>query len=445
VAEQTQPDLISARRENDRTVVDFDHRGATMVTDGQEVWAQLRSRCPVAWTDAHDGHWVFTGAKEVMDAARDDARVSSAHDDRGRGGVAIPAMPNWGGLIEMDPPAFTAIRKAFVPWFTRKSAEARRPLVEMIVDFCIDNIVERGEADFSTELAAPIPALLTMQFMGFPLSEAARWAEIFHLHSYAVPGTPDGDRVAREIVELGGIIRDRAAAARKNPREDFLSFLANLRIDGELLSLEDISGHGFLVLIGGTDTSAALLTNTLIHVSEHPGTRESLLGHPGRLATAFHEFLRLYTPVPSLARTVTTDCVVAGEQLRVGDRVLLSWAAPNHEPTLFQNPHDAQLDRWPNRHISFGLGLHRCIGANVAEVVWTTAIVRILERMPDFRVHLDRAARYPDVGASDGWISVPTTFTPGRSLGVTLDEAIGAGVTLAASHAADADRDEQDI
>lgn len=323
--ESLRSSLVSPRTEGGRTVVDFNHRGPQMVQHGREVWSELQSHCPVAWTQAHGGHWVFTGAPEVMDASRDDGRFSSAHDQGARGGVAIPSMPNWAGIIEMDPPQFTAIRKAFVPWFTRKSAEARRPVVEMIVDYCIDAIIEKGEADFASELVAPIPALLTMQFMGFPLSEAARWADVFHHHSYAVPGTPDGNRVHDEVIELERIIRERAAAAREKPGPDFLSYVANLRIDGELLPLEQVSGHGFLVLIGGTDTSAALLTNTLIHVSEHPQTRAQLLGDPGGLITAFHEFLRYYTPVPSLARTVTTDCVVAGERLRAGDRVLLSW------------------------------------------------------------------------------------------------------------------------
>ena len=443
--ESLRSSLVSPRAEGGRTVVDFNHRGPQMAQHGREVWSELQSHCPVAWTQAHGGHWVFTGAPEVMDASRDDGRFSSDHDQGARGGVAIPSMPNWAGIIEMDPPPFTAIRKAFVPWFTRKSAEARRPLVEMIVDYCIDTIIEKGEADFASELVAPIPALLTMQFMGFPLSEAARWADVFHHHSYAVPGTPDGNRVRDEVIELGGIIRERAAAAREKPGPDFLSYLANLRIDGELLPLEQVSGHGFLVLIGGTDTSAALLTNTLIHVSEHPQTRAALLGNPDGLVTAFHEFLRYYTPVPSLARTVTTDCVVAGERLRAGDRVLLSWAAANMSPDLFDEPERVRLDRWPNRHVSFGIGLHRCLGANVAEVVWTSAIVRILERLPDFTIHLDRAVRYPDVGASDGWISTPATFTPGRKVGATLNEDIGAGVTRIASGVAESERGTEEI
>jgi cytochrome P450 len=114
-------------------------------------------------------------------------------------------------------------------------------------------------------------------------------------------------------------------------------------------------------------------------------------------------------------------------------------------PDLFNEPERVRLDRWPNRHVSFGIGLHRCLGANVAEVVWTSAIVRILERLPDFTVHLDQAVRYPDVGASDGWISTPATFTPGRKVGATLNEDIGAGVTRIASGVAESERGTEDI
>jgi cytochrome P450 len=445
MSETVGTEFVAPQERDGRTAVEFNYRGPVMVGHAREVWHEMQSRCPVAWTEAHGGHWVFTGAHEVMDAARDDARFSSAHVLGTETGVAIPAMPNWGGIIEMDPPEFTPIRKAFVPWFTRKSAEARRPLVEMIVDYCLDAFIERGEADLAAELAAPIPALLTMQFMGFPLSEAARWAELFHLHSYAVPGTPDGDRVVEGIVELERIIRQRAAAARGNPGPDFLSFLANLRVDGELLPLEQVSGHGFLVLIGGTDTSAALLTNTLIHVSEHPEIREKLQGGPESLVTAFHEFVRFYTPVPSLARTATSECVMAGQRIRPGDRVLLSWAAANLSPELFDEPDELRTGRWPNRHIAFGIGLHRCLGANVAEVLWTSAVARILERLPDFRIDMSRAVRYPDIGVSDGWISAPATFPPGTKVGATLNEELGLDVTQLASDLADLERDAEDV
>ncbi len=441
--ESLRSSLVSPQAEGGRTVVDFNHRGPQMVQHGREVWSELQSQCPVAWTQAHGGHWVFTGAPEVMDASRDDGRFSSAHDQGARGGVAIPSMPNWAGIIEMDPPQFTAIRKAFVPWFTRKSAEARRPLVEMIVDYCIDTIIEKGEADLASELVAPIPALLTMQFMGFPLSEAARWADVFHHHSYAVPGTPDGNRVRDEVIELGRIIGERAAAAREKPGPDFLSYLANLRIDGELLPLEQVSGHGFLVLIGGTDTSAALLTNTYPHVrapadpccaarqsrwAGHRVPRVPALLHAGAVAGA----------------EVTTDCVVAGERLgwRPGPAVVgrgehvagpVRRARAGSAGSLAQPP---CLVR--HRPAPVPGGQRRRGGVDVA-------IVRILERLPDFTIHLDRAVRYPDVGASDGWISTPATFTPGRKVGATLDEDLGAGVTRVASGVAESERGTEDI
>lgn len=414
-------DLISFKTgANGRAEVDFNHHDPAMIKTARETFGQLRATCPVAWTDALGGYWVVTGNEEVQQVARDDATYSSENDHHTRFGVAHPPMPHWAGMIEMDPPEFTPLRKAFVPWFSPRAAHERQPLTEMIVDYCIDQIIEQGTCDLTDDIAVPVPALLTMDLVGFPFAESGEMADLFHRHTFTPPGTPERDALNADVARFSELLHKRAAERRAQPTKDFLSFMANVEIGGRLLSLEEIAGHAFLVLIGGIDTSTALLSNTFIQLQQDPAARAALLACPQRLDAAFDEYMRYYSPVQGLARTVAGDCTLGGQQLRENDRVWLSWASANLDESVFPDAGTVKLDRYPNRHLGFGIGLHRCLGANIAKVTWLTTVRRILDRMPDYVLDLDACVPFPTVGTSPGWLKTPATFTQGPRVGASL-------------------------
>jgi cytochrome P450 len=400
--------------------VDFDHHSPEMPDRNWTVFAQLRTDCPVAYTEAHNGFWMISGHDEVQRAARDDATFSSANDLVSRLGVALPPMPAKAGIIETDPPYFTKLRKAFVPWFSPGAAEARRANIQQITDYCIDQMIEQGHGDLTEGITSPVPGLLTMQFLGFSPADSAWMGDLFHRHSYVPPHTPERDQVDRDVEQLGVQLYERAAACRERPTDDFLSFLANLCIDGELLSLQEVAEHAFLVLAGGIDTTTALMSNTLLHLDEHPELRPRLLAEPELMSTAFDEYLRYYSPVQGLARTITASCTWAGQDLRENDRAWLSWASANHDDSVFPDSESIRLERTPNRHMAFGVGVHRCLGANLAKVTWQTVITSVLTRLPDYAV--DRAAcrRFTTIGVINGWIATPATFLPGPTVDARL-------------------------
>ena len=400
--------------------IDFDHHSPVMPDHGWEVLAELRSKCPVAHTGSHGGYWLISGHGELQNAARDDSTFSSANDLKTRLGIALPAMPARAGIIETDPPLFFQLRKAFVPWFSPGAAEARRSQVQQITDYCIDKIIGDGRCDLTMDVTAPVPALLTMQFLGFPASDSEWMGDLFHRHSYIPPNTPERDQLDRDVEELGKQLFERAAKRREDPHDDFLSFLANLKIDGELMSLQEVAENAFLVLAGGIDTTTALMTNTLLHLDEHPEIRPRLLSDPQFRSTAFDEYLRYYSPVQGLARTVTRDCTFFGQELKENDRVWLSWAAANHAESVFDDPESIRLDRAPNRHVAFGVGIHRCLGANLAKVTWQTVITSVLTRLGDFRIDRAACSRFTTIGVINGWIGTPATFTPGEQTGAQL-------------------------
>jgi cytochrome P450 len=403
------------------TTVEFDHHSPIMPEHNWEVFADLRAKCPVAYTQAHGGYWMISGHDSVQAAARDDDTFSSVNDLDKMKGIALPAMPAKAGIIETDPPYFFHLRKAFVPWLSPGAAEARRADIQQITDYCIDQVIEKGNCDLTEDITSPVPGLLTLQFLGFSPADSERMSDLFHRHAYVPPNTLDRDQLDRDMEALGVDLYQRAAAARDKPQTgDFLSFMANVEIDGKLLSLEAVTENAFLVLAGGIDTTTSLTTNTLLYLEEHPEVRARLLDDEAFRNLAFDEFLRYYSPIQGLARTVTRDCTWAGQDLRRYDRVWLSWASANHDESAFHDPETVQLERYPNRHVAFGVGIHRCIGANLAKVSWQVMVTSILTRMPDFKV--DRAAcrRFPTIGVVNGWIGTPATFTPGPRVGATL-------------------------
>jgi cytochrome P450 len=134
--------------------------------------------------------------------------------------------------------------------------------------------------------------------------------------------------------------------------------------------------------------------------------------------------LRFYTPAPGDGRTVTEDFEVDGVELKEGDRLWLSWAMANRDPEVFPDPNEVILDRSNNRHSSFGLGIHRCIGSNVARMTFKAMVTAVLDRMPDFTCDPAGAVHYDTVGIINGMKHLPATFTPGKQLGPGLEETL---------------------
>jgi cytochrome P450 len=402
-------------------IVEFDHHSPAMPENNWAVFSELRAKCPVAYTEAHGGFWMISGHDEVQRAARDDDTFSSVNDLDKLLGIALPAMPAKAGIIETDPPFFLHLRKAFVPWFSPGASEARRGDIQQITDYCIDRVIGKGRCDLTEDITSPVPGLLTLQFLGFSPAESEQMSDLFHRHAYVPPNTPEREQLDRDVEQLGVELYRRAAAARENPRQgDFLSFLATMEIEGQQLTLQEVTENAFLVLAGGIDTTTALTTNTLLYLDDRPEIRPRLLEDEAFRNMAFEEFLRYYSPVQGLARTITKDCTWAGQELRRYDRAWLSWASANHDETAFGDPETVKLDRTPNRHVAFGVGIHRCIGANLAKVSWQTMVTSILTRMPDYKVDRAGCRRFTTIGVINGWISTPATFTPGPQVGAKL-------------------------
>jgi cytochrome P450 len=212
---------------------------------------------------------------------------------------------------------------------------------------------------------------------------------------------------------------------RANPRPGLVNALLELRINGEPVDDLDLLGVMGLLIGGGFDTTTALTAHALEWLSENPQERDRLnRERDSLLDSATEEFLRYYTPAPGDGRTISADCEIAGTQFKEGDRVWLSWAMANRDPSVFPDPNTIDMGRKGNRHHSFGLGIHRCIGSNVARTVFKRMLIQVLDRMPDYHCDPEGAVHYTTIGVINGMRQLPATFTPGARVGAGLDETL---------------------
>jgi len=398
-------------RSTDKPVIEFDHLSARYAADPLSVYREMRSRCPVAWTDAHDGFWVTSTYADVFAASRDDHTFSS------RNGVVIPSESGLHLLpIEVDPPELGAYRRAMNPAFNPRAVAKLVPEFECLAAWCIDQVIESGEIDLVEDLASPVPAMTTLLLVGLPVEDWERYARAFHGMVAYAHGTPQYAEAVQLVIGISAALRSEIAERRLRPRDDFLSTLVQIDIEGRRLTDDEVTSILITTLGGGIDTTTALIANALVYLHHHPEHRARLARDESFMASFCEEMLRYYSPVQGFARTVTTDTDLGGCALRRGDRVFLSWAAANHDPLVFDRPEEIIPERFPNRHTSFGVGAHRCVGSTLARAEFGVVLREVLLRMPDYSL-ADGAVRYSNIGTANGWHRLPARFTPGRRVG----------------------------
>ncbi|MCW2496745.1 cytochrome P450 [Jatrophihabitans sp.] len=404
-----------------RPTVEFDHHGPEYSQDPWGTASELANTCPVAWSENHGGFWVVSGYDAVVEASRDAKLFSSRHDlptgCTAFQGINIPPAPGRYLPIELDPPEQLEWRRALGAMFAPGAVDAMKPLMHAYSDWALDQCIESGEIDFVMGLAAPVPALVTLHLLGLPLSRWRTYAEMTHAINYS-----SGDERQRTFEMFDAMLGEIVVVARErreNPTGDLLSLLATMEVAGQRLSDEDIASACGTIVAGGIDTTAAVVAGALKHLGEHTEVRQRLIDDPALIPQAMEEFLRFISPVTSLGRTAVSDTELGGQQIKAGDRLILMWHGANMDASVFQNPTELDIDRGAANHVTFGSGVHRCIGSRIARADIPIMLEHVLTRMPDYELVPGGAVRYPSIGVSNNYIAVPAIFTPGARVGVS--------------------------
>jgi cytochrome P450 len=405
----------------ERLAARFDHHDPTFARDNRpwEVYAVLRERCPVAHSDAwEDGFYVLSKYADVARVARDPETFSS------RWGITIPGglpgheqppEPSWLIPIALDPPEWNEWRKLLNQFFAPQAMARFVPGMRQLASDLIDQFIERGSADLYDELLAPFPAIITCRILGLPEEEWHDFAGPVHDSMQAPPdrNQATADAIPPHMVEPIRRMIEIALARRDDPRDDVLSFLGQAEVHGRPVNELEMAAITNVLLSGGVDTTTNATGVTLVELARRPELRRRLVEDPTLIPMAIEEFLRMWAPFQGLARRVMADVEVGGCPMKEGDKVLMLWASANRDPDEFDNADELIIDRSPNRHLAFGLGPHRCLGAHFARAEIQVALEEVLRRLPDYEIEESGLQVARDVGLIYGYSKVPIKFTPG--------------------------------
>jgi cytochrome P450 len=275
----------------------------------------------------------------------------------------------------------------------------------------IDAVIEAGTCDLAYDIASPVPAHVTLEWLGYPLEHAELASQATHEMLGCPPDSEGFKRGYEATLRSHQILREAIAAHRIKPRDDVISYLMNQELEGQSLDNSTIFNICIVLVGGGVDTTTSLTSSALVHLNRDRELRKRLIREPELLVSATEEFLRMYPPLATIARTARQDIDMRGCPVRAGDRVLISRHSANYDAMQFDDPEQFIPDRFPNRHVSFGLGVHRCVGSHLARQMFQEMITQILQRMPDYQIDETLTSPYPDRGFAQGWLNLPARFT----------------------------------
>ena len=345
-----------------------------------DIWNSVREQCPVATTERYGRAFMPVTMDTVAAVANDTENFSSIWVNVGRPDAPrSPAPP-----ITSDPPEHHGHRRLLLPAFSPKNVA---PLEEKLRTFCrtlIADLDGADTADAAEQYSQHIPVHGICILTGIPEQDA----ELFRDWIYRNCQLGPRDNAVRAAVatEMGDYIDALLHERLENPQDDMLTLVANAEIDGQPVDWDLKLGYIRLLIIAGIDTTWSAIGSGLWHFGQHPDEVARLVAADNDdllWNTASEEVLRYYAPV-TMARKVVGETEVGGCPVHPGDQMLLTFPAANHDPAAFENPEVFDIDRAQNRHVAFGLGIHRCVGSNLARLELVVALQEWMRAFPDY-------------------------------------------------------------
>jgi cytochrome P450 len=324
--------------------------------------------------------WMVTRYDEARDALRD-RRLARSEARAGPDWISemLPEVMRAGNLVTEDPPAHTRLRQFMNFAFTPQRVEALVPRIHEIVNGLLDAVADAGQADLMSALAAPLPITVIADMLGAPPDarvEFRAWADAL-LGDDLAAAQRAGQEMLRFAVEV-------IALKRREPADDLISYWVTATDDdGEPLRERELLGMVFILIVGGFDTTVGTLGNGIAALLTSPDEADALRADPSRFPAAVEEILRYDVSVHTgIRRFATEDLDIGGVRIPAGDTVMVSIGAANRDPDEFDHPQLMDFDRPDRHHLGFGIGVHHCIGAELARRELRVALETLLRRFP---------------------------------------------------------------
>jgi len=390
---------------------DWDHADPAYNQNAPQIWDQLRGTCPVAHTDRYGGAWLPVSHADVSAVARDTDHFSS------EGAVLAnkPPRDQWistapiGGAppITSDPPFHADARRLLLPAFSPQVVAEWEPEIRRLCNELIDNMGNIDTVDAAVQYAQNIPVYVIARMLGLPLEDSDYFRETVHMVLEEI-GAEFGERQGA-FEKLDAYLTMHVQDHIDNPKDDLIGFLLNAKIYDQPLSPEHVVGTIILLMVAGIDTTWSSIGSSIWHLAQHPSDLHRMVNEPELLPTAIEELLRMYAPV-TMARIVSQDAEIGGCPVKAGDSVLLPFPAANRDPEVFPDADKVIIDREENRHVAFGLGIHRCLGSNLARLELRIAVEVFIQRFPKFEL-ADPSTVTWSLGQVRGPRKLPVRFT----------------------------------
>ncbi len=376
----------------------YDPWSPEFVADPYPAYEVLRREAPVFFHEP-TGQWVISRYSDVNALLRD-RRLGrsylhvSTHEDFGQEPEPDFLAPFWNlvraGMLDVEPPDHTRLRRLVSKAFTPRMAEGLRARIRALAEGLVAKLVAEGGGDLLADVAEPLPVTVIAEMLGIPESDRGLlrpWSAGI-CGMYELDPSPETQHTAvRAAVEFSGYLRELARARRTDPGEDLVSALG--RVEG--LSEDELVGTCVLLLNAGHEATVNATGNSWWALFRNPGELARLRADHGLIPTAVEELLRYDTPAPMFERWVLADAEVAGVVVPRGAEVALQFASADRDPEVFARPNTLDLARDPNPHIGFGAGIHFCLGAPLARIELAESLGALLRGAPSLKLHAEPA------------------------------------------------------
>jgi cytochrome P450 len=369
----------------------------------EQAFATLRAERPIAFFEdpaifvemfkspPGPGYYAVTRHADVRTASRLPEVFCSAQGATNIFDLPPEFLEFFGSMINLDDPKHLRLRRIVSAAFTPKRVERIYEHVRQTATRIVDEVIERGECDFVTDVAARLPLRIICELMGVP--EADEEAVFKRSNIILSQGDPEYVPIGSDPLmvglnaanELAQLMAEIAADRATNPTDDLTSVLIHANVDGERLTHQELSSFFILLVVAGNETTRNAISHGLLALTDHPDQRSIWAAdRPGVTPTAVDEIVRWASPVIWMRRTATRDHELGGHQFHEGDKLLLFYNSANRDEDVFDDPYRFDVRRHPNDHLGFGgFGPHHCLGAHLARQEIAVMFDEVLRRMPD--------------------------------------------------------------
>ncbi|NGN66059.1 cytochrome P450 [Streptomyces sp. A7024] len=377
--------------------VAYDPWSPAFVADPYPAYAELRARGRAVWFEP-TRQWLIPHHADVSALLRDRRLGRSythrfTHEDFGRTAPPPEQEPfhtlNDHGMLDLEPPDHTRIRRLVSKAFTPRTVRELEPVVERLADGLVADFVAAGGGDLLSAVAEPLPVAVISELLGIPEGDRHRLRPWSHAICGMYDLNPSGEAARAAVVaseEFSAYLRELIAERRKDPGDDLISGLIAAYDEGDRLTEQEMISTCVLLLNAGHEATVNSTVNGWYALFRHPEQLAALRAEPEKLSTAVDELLRYDTPLHLFERWVLEDIEVGGQLIPRGQEVALLFGAANRDPAAFDRPDELDLDRTDNPHISFGAGIHYCIGAPLAKVELRASYGALLRKAPTLRL-----------------------------------------------------------